>query len=101
MNNIFYSIFNWIQDDWQSNKLRFFVEILAWGCSVGCALAFALTVPNPPLYWLYPFWISGCLLYSWAAWTRKSFGMLLNYLLITAIDVIGLVRLLLSNYNYN
>lgn len=101
MIDLFKPTIHWIKDDWSSNRIRFFIEVLAWACSVGCALTFALTVPNPPLYWLYPFWISGCLLYSWAAWTRKSFGMLLNYLLITAIDAIGLVRLLLSNYNYN
>jgi hypothetical protein len=96
MNNFIYSIFNWIQNDWYSNKLRFFIEIFAWACSVGCALVFALTVPNPPLFWLYPFWIGGCLMYTWAAWTRKSVGMLANYLLLTTIDTIGLVRLLLN-----
>jgi len=96
MNNFIYSIFNWIQNDWYSNKLRFFIEIFAWAFSVGCALVFALTVPNPPLFWLYPFWIGGCLMYTWAAWTRKSVGMLANYLLLTTIDTIGLVRLLLN-----
>lgn len=96
MLNIFFDIYKWIKEDYKSHPLRFMIEVIAWACSVGCALAFALTVPNPPFYWLYPFWISGCLLYSWAAWTRKSFGMLLNYLLITGIDTIGLVRLLLN-----
>ena len=94
MNDILYRVFAWIQDDWQSHKIRFFIEILAWACSVGCALAFALTVPNPPLLWLYPFWIGGCIMYTWAAWTRKSFGMLANYLLLVTIDCIGLFRLL-------
>lgn len=96
MNELIFRIFNWIQDDWQSNKIRFFIEILAWSCSVGCALVFALTVPNPPLLILYPFWIGGCLMYTWAAWTRKSVGMLLNYLLLTTIDSIGLARLLIN-----
>lgn len=99
MNNFIYSIFSWIQNDWYSNKIRFFIEIFAWACSVGCALVFALTVPNPPLFWLYPFWIGGCLMYTWAAWTRKSVGMLANYLLLTTIDSIGLARLLLNSYN--
>lgn len=91
-----YKIFAWVQDDWRSHKLRFFVEILGWACSVGCALVFALTVPNPPLFFLYPAWITGCLLYTWASWSRRSFGMLLNYLLLTTIDSIGLARLLLN-----
>lgn len=94
MNDILYRVFVWIQDDWQTHKFRFFIEVLAWACSVGCALTFALTVPNPPLLLLYPFWISGCIMYTWAAWTRKSFGMLANYLLLVTIDCIGFFRIL-------
>jgi hypothetical protein len=33
-------------------------------------------------------------MYAWAAWSRKSFGMLANYVLLTTIDTIGLVRML-------
>jgi len=54
----------------------------------------AATVPHPPLLVLYPVWIAGCAMYAWAAYTRKSFGMLVNYILLTTIDTIGLVRML-------
>ena len=54
----------------------------------------ALTVPNPPLLILYPIWIAGCLMYAWAAWTRKSAGMLANYILLSTIDSVGLIRML-------
>jgi hypothetical protein len=84
----------WIKDDWKSNPLRFSIELLAWGISIGCSITMAVTVPNPPLIVLYPIWIGGCALYAWAAWTRKSFGMLANYLLLTTIDTIGLIRML-------
>jgi hypothetical protein len=84
----------WIKDDWKSNPLRFSIELLAWGLSIGCSVTMAVTVPNPPLIILYPIWIGGCALYAWAAWTRKSFGMLANYLLLTTIDTIGLIRML-------
>lgn len=94
MNSIVAGIFNWINDDYKTNKFRFCVEILAWAISVGCALIMALTVPNPPLLLMYPVWITGCALYAWAAYTRKSFGMLANYLLLTTIDSIGLIRML-------
>jgi hypothetical protein len=86
--------FDWIKDDWRSNRFRFCVELLAWVISIGCAITMALTVPNPPLLALYPVWITGCALYAWAAYTRKSFGMLANYLLLTTIDTVGLVRML-------
>jgi hypothetical protein len=87
-------LINVVSDDWTSNRIRFVVELVAWAISIGCALAMALTVPNPPLLVLYPIWILGCAMYAWAAWTRKSFGMLANYILLTTIDTIGLVRML-------
>jgi hypothetical protein len=94
MNDLFYSIFDWVRDDWKSGKFRFIVELLAWAISIGCSITMALTVPNPPLLILYPIWISGCAMYCWAAFTRKSFGMVANYLLLTTIDTIGLIRML-------
>ena len=84
----------WIKDDLDSHPVRFAVELLAWAISIGCSLTMAITVPNPPLLALYPVWITGCALYAWAAWSRKSFGMLANYILLTSIDTIGLVRML-------
>ena len=94
MNDLFYNLFDWICDDWKSGRFRFIVELLAWAISIGCSITMALTVPNPPLLILYPIWIIGCAMYGWAAWTRKSFGMLANYLLLTTIDTIGLIRML-------
>ena len=84
---------DWIQEDYRSQPLRFCLEVLAWAMSIGCALVMAITVPNPPLIWIYPFFIMGCVIYAWAAWTRRSFGMLANYLLLTTIDTVGLIRL--------
>ena len=94
MNDVFLSTFGWIRDDWQSHKLRFIVELFAWAISIGCAMAMAFTVPNPPLLILYPIWIAGCAMYAWAAYTRKSVGMLANYLLLVTIDIVGLIRML-------
>jgi hypothetical protein len=96
LNNILFNILSWIEQDWKSNKLRFYVETLAWAISIGCAITMAMTVPHPPLIWMYPVWILGCAMYAWAAWTRKSFGMLANYVLLTTIDSIGLIRMLIN-----
>ena len=84
----------WIKDDWNSNRVRFVIELLAWAVSIGCSITMAFTVPSPPLLTLYPVWISGCAMYAWAAFTRRSFGMLANYILLTTIDTIGLIRML-------
>jgi hypothetical protein len=94
MIDIFLNTFSWIKDDWKSNKIRFVVEVVAWLISIGCSFVMAITVPNPPLLALYPVWITGCGMYAWAAYTRKSFGMLANYLLLVTIDSIGLLRML-------
>mgnify|MGYP007090454942 CR=1 FL=1 len=92
--DLFRPTIEWIKDDFKSNKFRFAVELFAWAISIGCSISMAVTVPNPPLLTLYPIWILGCAMYAWASYTRKSFGMLANYLLLTTIDTIGLVRML-------
>jgi hypothetical protein len=94
MNDLFYNLFEWIKDDWKSNRIRFVVELVAWAISIGCSITMALTVPNPPLLILYPIWIAGCAMYGWASYTRKSFGMLANYLLLVTIDTVGLIRMM-------
>jgi hypothetical protein len=86
----------WIKEDWNSSPFRFVVEVLAWAISIGCSIVMALTVPNPPLLILYPIWIIGCAMYCWAAWTRRSSGMVANYLLLVAIDLVGLIRMLIN-----
>lgn len=94
MNDIINSTFSWIKNDWNSHPFRFTVELLAWAISIGCSITMAVTVPHPPLLAMYPAWITGCAMYAWAAYTRKSFGMLANYLLLTTIDTVGLIRML-------
>ena len=95
MNNIITGIFTWINNDYKSNKFRFCLEVIAWAISIGCSLTMAITVPNPPLLILYPVWITGCALYAGCAYSRRSFGMLANYILLTTIDGIGLIRMLI------
>lgn len=95
INTFFKPTLEWIRDDWNSNSFRFIIELLAWAISIGCSVVMALTVPAPPLLVLYPVWIIGCGMYAWASFTRRSFGMLANYILLTTIDTIGLVRMLI------
>ena len=94
MNEIFQNTWQWIHEDFRSNRFRFVVEVIAWSISIGCSIVMALTVPNPPLLILYPILIIGCGMYAWAAWTRRSSGMLANYLLLVTIDSVGLIRML-------
>ena len=93
MNDLMRDIFDWIREDHATYPIRFYMEVAAWAVSIGCSLTMALTVPNPPLVILYPIWIGGCVIYAWAAWTRRSFGMLANYCLLVTIDSFALLRL--------
>lgn len=95
MYNVLTGIFDWIHSDYRTNRVRFCVEVLAWGISIGCSITMAATVPYPPLLVMYPIWITGCAMYAWASYTRRSFGMLANYVLLTTIDSVGLTRMLL------
>ena len=96
MNDILPNIFGWIKDDYKTYPARFVVEIVAWAISIGCSVTMAITVPNPPLLHMYPVWITGCAMYAWASYTRKSFGMLANYILLVSIDMVGLVRMVMQ-----
>ena len=91
-----FQIWDWIERDFRSYPLRFIVESTAWALSITCSMVMAATVPNPPLIVLYPIWITGCMMYAWAAWDRKSFGMLANYCVLVGIDSVGLLRMVVQ-----
>ena len=88
-------IYRWAQADFRVWPTRFVLEITAWFLSIGCAVTMALTLPHPPFLILYPLFIVQCAIFAWAAWTRRSTGMLANYLLLVTIDITGLARLLM------
>lgn len=95
MNEIVHNTLLWIKEDWRSNPLRCFLEILAWVLSITCSVTMMLTVPTPPFLILYPLFILQCAIFAWAAWTRKSLGMLANYMLLVTIDSVALFRMMI------
>lgn len=92
--NFINGVYAWAKNDFREWPLRFVLEITAWFLSIACSVTMALTVPNPPFLILYPLFIFQCAIFGWAAWTRRSTGMLANYLLLVTIDSIALIRLL-------
>ena len=92
MNNIW----NWIQEDWRNNPVRFCLEVLCWLDSLACAVIVNTTVPNLPFLMLYPLWVTGTLAYAWCAWSRGSFGMLATFLMIASMDIFGWSKVLLG-----
>ena len=95
MKKFFRGVINWIKNDWKENPTRCTLEILAWFLSIFCSVTMMLTVPNPPFLLLYPLFILQCAIFAWAAWTRKSTGMLANYMLLVSIDSVALARLVM------
>ena len=92
---VFDNTYQWAQADFRAWPTRFVLEITAWFLSIGCAVTMALTLPHPPFLILYPLFITQCAIFGWAAWTRRSTGMVANYMLLVTIDIIGLARLLM------
>ena len=95
MKEILFNIVEWISQDFKSNKVRCILEILAWFLSVTCSIVMMFTVPTPPFLILYPMFITQCMIFAWASYTRRSFGMLANYMLLSTIDLVALTRLVM------
>lgn len=94
ISNTFVNIYNWAKGDYKEWPTRFVLEITAWVMSLGCSLTLAAGATDPLFFWLYPIFIAQCAIFGWAAWTRKSTGMVANYILLVTIDLIGYIRLI-------
>ena len=87
-----------IVNDGRSHKVRFVFEMIAWAISIGCSLTYAITVPNLPFIPLYAAFIIGCTISAGCAYSRGSFGIFGNYVLLATIDSTGLIKLILQTY---
>jgi hypothetical protein len=96
ISNTVVGIYNWAKEDFRVWPLRFGMEITAWFMSIVCAVWMGITLPNPPFLILYPLFIMQCAIFGWAAWTRKSTGMVANYLLLVTIDILALIGLIMQ-----
>ena len=90
------SVADYVRADFQEYPLRFCLEMLGWAISIGCSVTYAIMVPNLPFIPLYAAFITGCAIMAWCAYTRGSFGILGNYLILSIIDSTGLIKLLIQ-----
>jgi hypothetical protein len=88
---------DYISEDWKTNPIRCSLEVIAWFLSIACSLTMAATLPNPPFLILYPMFIIQCAIFGWAAYTRRSTGMVANYALLVGIDITALARLVVHS----
>ena len=91
-------LWQFLQRDWHSHPWRVAGECYNWFVSVVTAVIFAVTVPNVPLLFLYPLWLSGLIIMCFCARSRGSFGLLMGCLSMAIIDTIGYARLLYITY---
>lgn len=90
-------ILSYVREDWQTNRWRFCLEVVAFLCSLVSAIIFAFTATGPiPIVLLYTIFITGCVSAAICAYSRGSTGLLVNYITLVTIDGIGLIRVLLS-----
>jgi hypothetical protein len=94
MKSLVLSITDFIREDWKENPVRTVLEIMAWTTSIACSILMAATVPEPPFLILYPLFVFHCIIFAYCAYTRGSTGMLANYIMLSAIDTIALIRLI-------
>jgi hypothetical protein len=94
MNNFLQETITFFKEDYQSYPLRWTIEAFAWIGTLLNTIVINLTVPDVPWLFCYPIWITGCLAYAWAQWTRKSSLGVLSSILFAAIDGVGLIKVL-------
>lgn len=85
----------WIKEDFRENKKRFMVEVTGMISNLMASLILMWYSPHPPMFWAYLFFILASALLMWAAFSRKSFGFTLMYVIYLGIDGIGFIKTLL------
>lgn len=85
----------WIKEDFRANKKRFVIEVTGMISNLMASLILMWYSPHPPMFWAYLFFILASGLLMWAAFSRKSFGFTLMYVIYLGIDGIGFVKTLI------
>lgn len=86
------TVARWIQEDYRSHPVRFICEIVGMISNLLASLVLMLYSPHPPMFVAYIFFLVASVLLMGAAYSRKSVGFTLMYLLYLGIDLIGFVR---------
>ena len=85
----------WIRQDYKSNPFRFCCEVIGMLSNLVASLILMWYSPNPPMFIAYIFFLVATCFLMYGAWSRKSFGFTLMYIVYLAIDGIGFVKTLL------
>tara|TARA_B100002019_G_C21092921_1_gene509549 strand:- start:286 stop:576 length:291 start_codon:yes stop_codon:yes gene_type:complete len=85
----------WIKEDYTSNPFRFVCEVIGMISNLIASLILMWYSPNPPMFVAYIFFLVATCFLMYGAFSRRSFGFTVMYLVYLAIDGIGFVKTLL------
>ena len=86
---------SWIVKDYKTNPTRFIAEIIGMISNLIASLILMWYSPNPPMFWAYIFFLIASVLLMGAAFSRKSLGFTLMYLVYLGIDGVGFLKTLI------
>jgi hypothetical protein len=91
---------NWIKD-FKTNPVLFWLELVGIAGGMIAAGTLALTVPNPPFFFIYLSYIIGSTCLIIASYLRNNgFWVILN-LYFVSIDLIGMVHLCIKYHVFD
>ena len=89
------STLQWIKEDYRSNPVRFCAEVIGMISNLIASLILMWYSPTPPMFVAYIFFLIATVFLIYGAWSRKSFGFTMMYLVYLGIDGIGFVKTIL------
>ena len=84
-----------IKEDYRSNPMRFCFELVGMISNLIASLILMWYSPNPPMFIAYIFFLIATVFLMYGAWSRKSFGFTVMYLVYLCIDGVGFIKTLL------
>tara|TARA_A100001388_G_scaffold174071_1_gene130136 strand:- start:1059 stop:1376 length:318 start_codon:yes stop_codon:yes gene_type:complete len=85
----------WIKEDFKSNPKRFCYEVIGMLSNLIASLILMWYSPNPPMFVAYIFFLIATCFLMYGAWSRRSFGFTLMYLVYLGIDGVGFIKTIL------
>ena len=88
-------ILKWIIEDYKSKPVRFITEVSGMIFNLMASLILMWYSPNPPMFIAYIFFLVATCFLMYGAFSRRSFGFTVMYLVYLAIDGIGFIKTIL------
>jgi len=88
-------VLGWIKEDFYLNPLRFTCEVVGMISNLIASIILMIYSPTPPMFWAYIFFIMASVLLLGAAYSRRSFGFTVMYLIYIGIDGVGFLKTLI------